>query len=102
MRTTRASAAIERLKKRSGNDNYSMSMSSNGLFSLVLSNGAEAGQIDDKNTISNKPERLSEPLPMDEFVVFVNAYGPQTPKRVSKLDVAFNEQLTKSRNQHKN
>lgn len=40
--------------------------------------------------------RLSEPMQMDDFVVFVNAYGPQTPKRVSKLDVEFSKQLKKT------
>lgn len=96
MRSTRASAAIDRLKKRSGNDHYSMAMTSNGLFSLVLSNEAEKAG-DENVASSSKPSRLCEPMPMDDFVVFVNAYGPQIPKRVSKLDVAFNEQLTKSR-----
>lgn len=110
MRTTRASAAIDRLKKRSGNDNYSMAMSSNGLFSLILSDvkksettgdqtSANQSNADKKIVASNKPNRLCEPMPMDDFVAFVNAYGPQTPKRVSKLDVAFNAQLTRSRNQ---
>jgi hypothetical protein len=32
---------------------------------------------------------------MDEFVSFVNAYGPQIPKRVSKLDIEFSKQLVK-------
>jgi hypothetical protein len=34
-------------------------------------------------------------MPLDDFVAFVNAYGPQTPKRVSKLDVEFSKQLVK-------
>jgi hypothetical protein len=34
MRSTKASAAIDRLKRRSDNPLYSMSMSSAGLFSL--------------------------------------------------------------------
>ncbi len=38
---------------------------------------------------------LCAPLELDPFVKFVNALGPQTPKRVSKLDVAFEKQLTK-------
>ena len=96
MRTTRASAAIDRLKKRSGNDHYSMSMSSNGLFSLVLAN--DNATSDQQNASSQKALRLCEPMPLDDFVNFVNAYGPQIVKRVSKLDVAFNEQLAKSRN----
>lgn len=41
--------------------------------------------------------RLSEPMQMDDFLVFVNAYGPQTPKRVSKLDVEFSKQLNKNK-----
>lgn len=85
MRTTKASAAIDRLKRRSGNAQYSMTFGSNGLFSLVLA------------TDAGESERLSEPMMMDEFVVFVNAYGPQTPKRVSKLEVAFSEQLANSK-----
>ncbi len=99
MRSTKASAAVDRLKRRSGNDNYSMAMTSNGLFSLVLPNSTETAIADDQVTpANNKPSRLCEPMPIDEFVVFVNAYGPQTPKRVSKLDIAFNQQLSKSRN----
>jgi hypothetical protein len=36
---------------------------------------------------------LSTALDQDEFVRFVDAFGPQTPRRVSKLDVAFEKQL---------
>ena len=83
MRTTRASAAIEKLKLRSNSINYSMAIAGNGLISLVMHvNGAPS-------------QRLSEPMQLNEFVAFVNAYGPQTPKRVSKLDIAFSKQLTK-------
>ncbi len=90
MRTTRASAAIDRLKRRSGNANYSMVMSSNGLFSLALPAETVASH-------AVQSTRLCEPMPMDEFVAFVNAYGPQIPKRVSKLEVAFSTQLAKSK-----
>jgi hypothetical protein len=83
MRSTRASAAIDRLKRRSDNPNYSMTMNSGAMFSLVLPN--EAGDT----------TRLCEPMMLDDFVVFVNAYGPQTPKRVSKLEVEFSKQLVK-------
>ena len=96
MRTTRASAAIDRLKRRSGDDNYSMTMTHNGLFCLVLPI-AQANANDAEATAPNKSNRLCEPMPMDEFVAFVNAYGPQTPKRVSKLEVAFSEQLANSK-----
>lgn len=82
MRSTKASAAIERLNKRSGL-RYSMTLSSNGMFCLVLKD--ETGEA----------ERLSEPMQMEDFVAFVNAYGPQTPKKVSKLDIEFSKQLNK-------
>lgn len=82
MRSTRASAAIERLNKRSGL-HYSMTLASNGMFFLVLRD--ETGET----------QRLSEPMQMEDFVAFVNAHGPRTPKRVSKLDVEFSKQLNK-------
>ncbi len=83
MRSTRASAAIDRLKRRSNNPLYSMSMSSRGLFSLLLGDGL------------GDSARLCEPMAMDDFVSFVNGYGPQTVKRVSKLELAFSQQLDK-------
>jgi len=82
-RSTKASAAIDRLKKRSGNENYSMSMNSDAMFSLLLVTGG------------GDSTRLCEPMMMEDFVVFVNAYGPQMPKRVSKLDIEFSKQLAK-------
>lgn len=82
-RSTKASAAIDRLKRRSGVEHYSMTRNSAGLFSLVL------------NTDMGESNRLCEPMMLDDFVVFVNAYGPQTPKRVSKLDIEFSKQLSK-------
>lgn len=60
-----------------------MILSSSGMFSLVLPNN------------TGLSDRLCEPMLMDEFVAFVNAYGPITPKRISKLDVAFQKQLAK-------
>ncbi len=83
MRSTKASAAIDRLKRRSGNEQYSMTLNRGGLFSLVLPDSA------------GESSRLCEPMMLDEFVAFVNAYGPQTPKRVSKLDIEFSKQLVK-------
>ncbi|MET0963065.1 MAG: hypothetical protein ABWY05_09650 [Noviherbaspirillum sp.] len=83
MRSTRASAAVDRLKRRSGNPDYSMVRSANGLFHLVAF--ADNGEL----------ERLSPSLEQDDFVAFVNTYGPQEVKRVSKLDVAFEKQLTR-------
>ena len=83
MRTTRASSAVERLKRRSGNPQYAMVLAASGHFALVENKGGDA------------PERLCDWMELDDFVAFVNAYGPQTPKKVSKLDVAFEKQLTR-------
>ncbi|MDB5757157.1 MAG: hypothetical protein JWM30_446 [Burkholderia sp.] len=81
MRSTRASAAVERLKRRSGNNDFSMVRSADGLFHLTVF------------TDNGDMERLSPSLEQDEFVAFVNAFGPQEVKRVSKLDAAFEKQL---------
>jgi hypothetical protein len=81
MRSTRATAAVERLKVRTTNTDYSMVLRADALFQLVLA--SEAGQL----------EKIGTPLPMDEFVAYVNAYGPQTPRRMTKSDIAFEKQL---------
>lgn len=83
MRSTRATAAVERLNARSTDLRYSMVRTADELFYLTQNAGFEA------------PVKLSEAMELDEFVRFVNAYGPQKPKRVSKLDVAFEKQLKK-------
>lgn len=82
MRSTKASSAIERLNKRS-EQQYSMGMSGTGLFWLSQ-----------RNTVGDST-KLCEPMGMDEFVIFVNGFGPQVVKRVSKLDVEFSKQLQK-------
>ena len=82
MRSTKATAALERLKARSGDTHYSMLNTADGLFCLVQNSG-------------NGQQRLSEALPLDAFVEFVNGYGPQKVRKVSKLDVAFEKQLKK-------
>ncbi|MDL2356544.1 MAG: hypothetical protein QFF03_14935 [Pseudomonadota bacterium] len=79
-RSTRASAAVDRLKLRSGNAGYSMARTGEGLFFLSEKPGAPA---------------LCAPLELDAFVAFVNGLGPQVARRVSKLDVAFEKQLVK-------
>jgi hypothetical protein len=81
-RSTRASAAVDRLKRRSGNALYSMARTGDGLFFLSERPGAPP---------------LCAPLDLDQFVAFVNALGPQEQKRVSKHDVAFEKQLVKKK-----
>ena len=82
MRSTKASSAVERLNKR-GEQNYSMGTNGKGLFwlSQPSENGAST--------------KLCEPMTMDDFVVFVNGFGPQIVKGVSKLDIEFSKQLVK-------
>ena len=81
-RATKATAAVDRLKRRSGNNKYSMAVTGSGHF--FISDGA-----------GNAP--LCAPLELEDFVAFVNGLEPAAPKRVSKLDVAFEKQLTKNK-----
>ncbi len=79
-RSTRASSAVDRLKNRSGQPGWSMARTGDGLFFISESPGGPP---------------LCAPLELDDFVKFVNALGPQTPRKISKLDVKFEKQLVK-------
>jgi hypothetical protein len=81
-RSTRASSAVERLKRRTGQTGYSMARTADGLFYLSETPGAPP---------------LCAPLELDDFVQFVNKLGPQEVKRVSKYDVAFEKQLVRKK-----
>ena len=81
-RSTRASAAVDRLKVRTGNAGYSMARTGDGLFSLSEAPGAPP---------------LCTPLDLDEFVAFVNQLGPQVVRRMTKSDIAFEKQLVKKK-----
>ncbi len=82
MRSTRASAAVARLNTRCPEAHYTLALTGNGLFKLrERSAGAE--------------KEVSEALPLEEFVSFVNALGPQVVRRVTKNDAAFAAQLIK-------
>ena len=87
-RTTKASNAVLRLKQRSNDAPYSMVNMSDGRFYLILSN-----ELDN-------PEKISEPLELDEFVQFVNNLHKQTPKKLSKFDIAFEEKINRSKNKY--
>ncbi|WP_261531488.1 hypothetical protein [Burkholderia multivorans] len=82
MRTTQATHAVERLKARSGNPQYAAVAMPGGLFYLVDRSGGTA-------------EKRCDPLPLDEFVKFVDELGPKKPRKVSKLDLAFEAQINK-------
>jgi hypothetical protein len=81
-RSTRASSAVERLKRRTGHTGYSMARTADGMFYLSETPGAPP---------------LCAPLELDDFVQFVNNLGPQEVKRVSKHDVAFEKQLVRKK-----
>lgn len=83
MRSTRATAALERLKSRTGDAGYSMVRNADGLFYLV------------RTSDTGSPEKMSEPLEQDAFVEFVNSLGPQKVRRVTKMDAAFEKQLNR-------
>lgn len=85
MRSTRATAAVERLKVRTNNPDYSLILGADGQFQLVLA------------TDTGNTDKLGSAVPLDEFVAFVNGYGPQTPRRMTKSDVAFEKQLVKKK-----
>ena len=85
MRSTRATAAVERLKVRTNNPDYSLVLGADGQFQLVLA--SDTGDT----------EKIGTPVPLDDFVTFVNGYGPQIPRRMTKSDVAFEKQLVKKK-----
>lgn len=82
MRTTRATAAVARLNQRCPDLRYSMSLTGAGLCILHLH--ADGGM-----------QRTGDALPLDDFVRFVNAQGPQVVRRQTKSDIAFEKQLVK-------
>jgi hypothetical protein len=84
MRSTKAIYAVERLKTRSGHPGYAAVSLAGGLFYL-------ADRSDETGA------KLSQPLPVDAFVAFVDGFGPPKPRKASKLDIAFEEQIRKSR-----
>ena len=81
-RSTRASSAVDRLKRRTGHTGYSMARTSDGLFSLSEMPGSPP---------------LGPPLELDEFVQFVNGLGPQEVRRMTKSDIAFEKQLVRKK-----
>ena len=81
-RSTRASTAVERLKRRTGNNLYSMARTGDGHFYLSEAPGSPP---------------LCPPMELDDFVNFVKGLGPQEQPRISKNDLAFEKQLVKKK-----
>ena len=82
MRSTRATAALSRLNARCPGQHYTLSSTGNGLFFLSFQSG-------------ESEQQACEPMPLDEFVIFVNSLGPQQVRRVTKNDAAFEKQLVR-------
>ena len=82
MRSTRASAAVDRLNQRETERNYLMVITGNG--QLVL-----------RERIDGVDHPCSEPLGLDDFVTFVNSLGPQKAPRFTKNDATFAKQLVR-------
>ena len=80
VRSTRASAAVARLNRRSAGRSYQMVMTGAGLFKL-------SEQVE-----GSVP---SAAMSLDDFVIFVDALGPQPVRRVTRNDAAFAQQLVK-------
>jgi hypothetical protein len=51
-----------------------------------------------RERIEGEDKPVSDALPLDDFVRFVNALGPQEVRRVTKNDAAFARQLAKKPN----
>ena len=80
MRSTRATAAVARLNKRSEGAQYQLVLTGAGLFKL-----REQGE----------GGLTSAAMSLDDFVNYVNAQGPQAVRRVTKNDAAFAKQLVR-------
>lgn len=84
MRSTRATAALERLKRRTEDARYSMVRTAEGMFYLT------------RVSAVGRSEKLSDAMELDDFVKFINALNAEPPKKASKLDQAFEKQLKRS------
>lgn len=82
MRSTRATAAVARLNRRSEGRQYRMALLSGDLFEL-------------REQVAGEEQAVSGPLELDDFVRFVDAQGPQKAPRLTKNDLAFAKQLVK-------
>jgi hypothetical protein len=80
MRSTRATAAVARLNRRSEGHQYQMVLTGAGLFKLCEQ--VEGGVP-------------SAAMALDDFVCFVDALGPQQIRRITKNDAAFAKQLAR-------
>lgn len=86
-RSTKASTAVLRLKERTQQAPYSMVSTGSGHFYLVLQDKADQTQ------------QLCAPMEIDDFVQFVNNLHKAAPRKASKLDLAFEQKIQRSKTQ---
>jgi hypothetical protein len=84
IRSTRASAAVARLNRRTEGTHYQLVVTGDGMFILRQQLGTESRE-------------LTPALDLDAFVGAVDALGPQTPVRRSRSDTEFARQLVRKR-----
>jgi hypothetical protein len=82
VRSTRATAAVARLNRRSTERHFLLVMTGSGLFLL-------------RERVNGGDRDLSAALPLDDFVRFVDAQGPQPAPRITRNDAAFARQLVR-------
>jgi tagatose-1,6-bisphosphate aldolase len=83
VRSTRALAAVERLKRRTGDSSYLMVFLPGDRFCL-----AQQGECDGVR-------KISEACDQDGFIALVDSISPPKPRKAGKLDIAFEKQLVK-------
>lgn len=81
MRSTRATSAVARLNTRS-KEQYVMTTTGSGSFFISI-------------LVEGGSKRISDSLPLGDFVRLVDALGPQNVRLMTKNDVAFQKQLVK-------
>ena len=84
-RSTKAGTAVLRLKERTQQAPYSMVSTGSGPFYLVLQENVDHTQ------------QLCAPMEIDDFVQFVNNLHKAPPRKASKLDIAFEEKIQRSK-----
>jgi len=82
MRSTRATAAVARLNVRSTGHRYVMILMSSGLFKL-------------HERLAEGDRQLSDALPMEDFVRYVDSVNPPKVPVITKSEADFLKQLVR-------
>ena len=82
MRSTRATAAVARLNRRSEGRHYLLVMTGDGQFVL-------------RERLAGGDQDVGKAFALDDFVRLVDATGPQKAPPVTRNDAAFARQLVR-------